>query len=128
MLYDVLILAGLVFAVSFLFIVTTDYPHRLFLKPVLQALVVLTIAGYLVAFWCIGGQTVGMRTWRFRLERRTGGRPQWPQALARLVLALLGMAVGAVTFWWALMDREKQFLHDRLAGTRLVMVPSVSPN
>jgi uncharacterized RDD family membrane protein YckC len=24
---------------------------------------------------------------------------------------------------WALFDRERQFLHDRLAGTRLVSVP-----
>jgi uncharacterized RDD family membrane protein YckC len=24
---------------------------------------------------------------------------------------------------WALVDRERQFLHDRLAGTRLVQLP-----
>jgi uncharacterized RDD family membrane protein YckC len=26
-----------------------------------------------------------------------------------------------VCFLWALIDRDRQFLHDRLAGTRLVM-------
>jgi hypothetical protein len=28
--------------------------------------------------------------------------------------------LGGGGFWWALFDRDGQFLHDRLAGTRIV--------
>jgi uncharacterized RDD family membrane protein YckC len=31
--------------------------------------------------------------------------------------------LGVVGLLWALVDRDRQFLHDRLAGTRLVAVP-----
>jgi uncharacterized RDD family membrane protein YckC len=35
------------------------------------------------------------------------------------------VAVGAlgVGLWWALFDRDRQFLHDRLAGTRIILLP-----
>ena len=36
---------------------------------------------------------------------------------------LLGLALAGAGFWWALFDRDRQFLHDRLARTRLVRVP-----
>jgi uncharacterized RDD family membrane protein YckC len=41
----------------------------------------------------------------------------------RFFLALLGLLLAGAGFWWALVDRDRQFLHDRLAGTRLVRVP-----
>jgi len=42
------------------------------------------------------------------------------RALLRLIVAALLFPVSIV---WALFDRERQFLHDRLTGTRLVDVP-----
>ncbi len=38
-------------------------------------------------------------------------------------LAFATLAVSGVGLGWALFDRDRQFLHDRLAGTRLVLVP-----
>lgn len=37
--------------------------------------------------------------------------------------ALLGLLLAGVDFCWPLFDRDRQFLHDRIAGTRLVRVP-----
>jgi uncharacterized RDD family membrane protein YckC len=42
--------------------------------------------------------------------------------LLRLLLAALFVPT-AISFIWAFFDRDRQFLHDRLAGTRLVSVP-----
>ena len=56
-----------------------------------------------------------MKAWHIRLVDVTPAR-----ALLRLVLAALLFPVSVA---WALFDRERQFLHDRLAGTRLVSVP-----
>jgi len=33
---------------------------------------------------------------------------------------LLGLGLCGLGLVWALFDRERQFLHDRLAGTRIV--------
>jgi uncharacterized RDD family membrane protein YckC len=42
------------------------------------------------------------------------------KALLRFLFALVLVPTGA-SILWALFDREGQFLHDRLAGTRLVL-------
>jgi uncharacterized RDD family membrane protein YckC len=41
------------------------------------------------------------------------------KALLRFLLALLLVPTG-ISILWSLFDRDRQFLHDRLAGTRLV--------
>jgi len=85
----------------------------------LHLLAVLLI--YFVWFWLHGGQTLAMKTWRIRLESAiTGKTVVLPQALLRFALcgpSVLFFGAGLV---WAIFDRERQFLHDRLAGTRLI--------
>ena len=63
--------------------------------------------------WLRGGQTLAMKAWRIRLVQVTPRK-----ALIRLILAALLLPISIL---WALLDRDGQFLHDRLAGTRLVL-------
>ena len=42
------------------------------------------------------------------------------RAIQRYALAILGFFALGLGFLWALVDRDRQFLHDRLAGTALV--------
>jgi len=79
-----------------------------------QALVMAVLAAYFLWCWLRGGQTLAMKAWRIRL---VGVTP--PRALARFVLAMVLVPTG-IGILWALVDRDRQFLHDRLAGTRLV--------
>ena len=83
-------------------------------RHLLQLFIALVYAGYFLWCWLRGGQTLAMKAWRIRVVDITPVR-----ALIRFFLALLLVPtmVGVV---WALFDRESQFLHDRLAGTRLV--------
>lgn len=86
-----------------------------------QQVYLLAVAGwYLVWFWTHGGQTLAMKTWRIRLISASGGSVGSRQAWLRYGLALLGLAACGLGLLWALWDRDGQFLHDRLAGTRLV--------
>lgn len=85
-----------------------------------QVYLVVVAGGYLVWFWTHGGQTLAMKTWRIRLVSLQGGAVGGRQAWLRYGLALLGVAACGLGLLWALWDREGQFLHDRLAGTRLV--------
>ena len=78
------------------------------------------VGAYYVCFWT-RGKTLAMKTWRIRLVRADGGGRVNPgRALHRYVLAILGTLAVGLGFAWALFDRDRQFLHDRLAGTALV--------
>ena len=119
-LYELLVVVALVFiaALPFSYLVG-DATHG-WKRHALQLWVLAVTASYFVWFWTHGGQTLPMKTWRFRLVRADGGAVPWPQALHRYLLALLGLLAAGTGFLWALVDRDRQFLHDRLAGTRLV--------
>jgi uncharacterized RDD family membrane protein YckC len=76
---------------------------------------------YFLWFWRHGGQTLAMKTWKIRLvAARRGAAPTLTQLLVRHTLSWLTLCYG-LAIWWALFDRDRQFLHDRLAGTRLVL-------
>ena len=64
-----------------------------------------------------------MRTWRLRVVRSDGAAVGVGRAAHRYALAVLGSAALGATFLWALVDRERLFLHDRLAGTAIVETP-----
>ena len=85
------------------------------LRYVLQLFIFMVIAAYFLWCWLRGGQTLAMKAWHIRVVEITPAK-----ALVRLLLATLLFPVSIV---WALFDRERQFLHDRLTGTRLVDVP-----
>jgi uncharacterized RDD family membrane protein YckC len=81
------------------------------LRYVLQLFIAAVFASYFLWCWLRGGQTLAMKAWRIRLVDVTPGKA----VLRFLLLVLL-----PVSIVWALIDRDRQFLHDRLAGTRLV--------
>lgn len=93
--------------------------------------------------WSRGRRTLPMKTWRIGLIGVDGSAVTPRQALTRYVTAGIGPALalavhvafssgpGAALAWplfmlnwlWAIVDRDRQFLHDRLARTRLVSSP-----
>lgn len=82
------------------------------------------VAGlYATISWRRGGQTLGMRPWRLHLRTASGEPPAWAALWKRYALATLSLLCGGLGFWWALFDRERLTLHDRLSGTRLVGIP-----
>ena len=62
-----------------------------------------------------------MKTWRIRLVAADGGAVSPGQAILRFVLCWPSLLLAGVGLLWALVDRDRQFLHDRLAGTRLTL-------
>ena len=86
-----------------------------------QAIVIAACAGYFAVQWCGRGQTLPMKTWRIRVQAASGKRISAMQALLRMTVATIGYLVLGITILWAIFDRDRQFLHDRLAGTRLVV-------
>jgi uncharacterized RDD family membrane protein YckC len=117
MLYEAILLVAIAFFAGFAFrFASGGAPLDGALRLAHQLLLVAVFAGYFLWCWLRGGQTLAMRAWRVRLVQVTPGR-----ALARFLLALALVPTG-ISILWALFDRERQFLHDRVAGTRLVLV------
>jgi len=82
-------------------------------RHLLQLFIGLMFAAYFLWSWLRGGQTLAMKAWRIRLVDVTPAR-----ALMRFALAVL-LVPTLVSIMWSLFDRDRQFLHDRIAGTRL---------
>lgn len=116
MFYEALLLFAVAFFAAWLFYFASrgaDTTHG-WPRLVLQLLIGLLFAGYFLWCWLRGGQTLAMKAWRIRLVQVTPAK-----ALLRFALALV-LVPTLVSVVWSLLDRDRQFLHDRLAGTRLV--------
>jgi uncharacterized RDD family membrane protein YckC len=95
---------------------------------------------YCVWLWSGGRRTLPMRTWDLALATTTGATVGPERAAARYLAGWIGPACAiaaylalrpyghrrwaaallAINYAWAFVDRDRRFLHDRLAGTRLV--------
>lgn len=122
MIYESLLVAAVLFVASFIIIPVVGEMHSAWQRHVFQFYITGVLFAYFSAFWLRSGQTLAMKTWRIRLINRDGGRITAKQALVRFFVALFGLLLAGIGFWWALVDRDRQFLHDRVAGTRLVRV------
>ena len=148
--YEGLLLAAIVLLVGFLTL-PVAMPARgersvLEVPPlsarVLSACLVFGVAGlYFTWSWTGGRRTLPMKTWRLAIARSDGAPVDARTAVTRYVAAWIGPAaslvayaalqppnMGAHSAWlvaigylWPLLDPDRQFLHDRIAGTRIVM-------
>lgn len=123
MVYELLLVAAVVFVASFIMLPVVGELHAPWQRHLFQAYILGVLFAYFSAFWLRSGQTLAMKTWRIRLVSENGSTLTLKQAGLRFVIALFGLMLAGVGFWWALFDRDRQFLHDRIAGTRLVRVP-----
>lgn len=121
MLYESLLLLG-VLAVAFVLpnvLIGLSWGARL-PAGLLWLNVFLVLLAYFVGYWCRSGQTLAMQTWGIRLVAAPGGAVSRKRALIRYLLAWPSLLLCGTGLLWAVVDAEHQFLHDRLAGTRLV--------
>jgi uncharacterized RDD family membrane protein YckC len=123
MVYELLLVTAVVFVASFIVLPFVGELKAAWQRHFFQVWILLVLFVYFAAFWLRSGQTLAMKTWRIRLVNRDGGRISLRQAAGRFILALLGLMLGGTGFFWALFDRDRQFLHDRLMGTRLIRLP-----
>jgi len=126
MLYESLLVFAVAFFAGWIFYFASggrDATHG-WLRLALQAFVLAFLAAYFLWCWLRGGQTLAMKAWKIRLVDVTPAK-----ALLRFILAVLFVPTG-ISILWSVFDKEGQFLHDRLAGTRLVLTfapPSGAP-
>lgn len=88
----------------------------------------LLLGVYFVWCWVKAGQTLAMKTWRLWLVDAGTSRPLRPlQAVVRYGMGWLCWPTG-LALLWSFIDPDGQFLHDRIAGTRILYEPKPKTN
>jgi uncharacterized RDD family membrane protein YckC len=145
-LYEGVLLFGVTFATGLVFAILMHQDSGMKLRSPLIAVEFLVVGFYFIGLWVRTGQTLAMMTWHLRLLT-DDGRPVSPRrALARYLasyvwflppLALVSSIelpnawaiFGIVAAWVAvyalaaLLHPRRQFWHDALCGTAIVMAP-----
>ncbi|HSX92203.1 MAG TPA: RDD family protein [Hydrogenophaga sp.] len=140
-LYEGMLMFGVVFIAGYLFSALTQQRHALEGRHALQAFLFVVFGIYFTWFWH-KGQTLAQKTWHIRVVDTVGQPIGQARALVRYVLSWLWLLPPLALSWvlgaqgsetavlligwvlvYALLSRlhaQRQFLHDALAGTRLV--------
>lgn len=143
MVYEALLLLGVVFVAGFLFGILTQTRNALENRHGLQAFIFFVLGVYFVWFWS-RGQTLAMKTWHIHLRNAEGNLVSQKRALVRFLLAWLWIlppiasasllqvspqrTIAMAALWigaWSLFGcfrHDRQFLHDAWAGTKLVFI------
>ncbi|MDH0682004.1 RDD family protein [Achromobacter animicus] len=147
MMYEAVLLFGVVFLAGYLLDTLTQSRNALELRAARQAWLFVAIGAYFVLCWRRRGQTLPMKTWNIRLVDRHGNTPSTGLLIVRYILAWPLVLAGAAVVWgaalatgwpsvdmfivaapfaifiWSWFDPDGQFLHDRILGTRLRNAP-----
>lgn len=146
MLYEALLLFSVeMLAIAFYMLVTLNSQHPL-AREGMKVWLFLVTAAYFMWCWIDSGHTLAMKTWRIKVVKLGHHKLPLGTAALRFLLAWgwfapallvcwafglhgkaqigIALAIGIVAWaLTALLDKDRQFLHDRLAGTRLIALP-----
>lgn len=119
--YDSLLVLAVLFMATMPLLYFTEgeaiHPHNYFYS----AYLITVIYVFYAWFWTHGGQTLGMRAWKIRVEQANGRNITWLQSLIRFSIAMASLGIALV---WCIFDRQHQPLYDKIAKTRMVRVSS----
>ena len=122
MFYDSLLLLSALLVTTALAMIATRGTLS-YHNPWYKTLLFLIWFSFYTWFWLHGGQTLGMRAWRLRVQRPDGGPITIWQALLRFLVAIVSLACGGLGFLWMLVDRDRMTWHDRFSETVIVRLP-----
>ena len=130
MVYDSLLLLALLLIATACFLPLTGGTAITWERfPVLwlshKLVVAAVIVGFYGIFWTRRGETLGMTSWRLRVERLDGTLLTWRDTLVRIGAAVLSWMPLGLGWIWCLVDRDGRTWHDILSQTRVVVLPKV---
>ncbi|WNK20803.1 RDD family protein [Halomonas piscis] len=92
----------------------------------LRLLLVCSAAAFFTYCWRRGGMTLGMQTWRLRVQNAQGGPISLSQSLIRCMAAWVSLAAAGLGYWWVLVDPQKRSWPDIASGTQTVVLPKAA--
>ncbi len=126
--YDLMFVIALLMLATLILLPFNDgqaLPQTGLIAWVYRAYLLLWAATYFSVFWCIGGQTPGMKVWHIRLSLPARGC--YATALLRFLGGLASLLLAGAPFWLAQFHPEKRSLIDRLLNTQVTRNPKMPP-
>ena len=146
MVYETFLLLAVDMLAVALYLLVTRNSHAPVFQFGLKVWLFVVTGAYFTWGWTNSGHTLAMKTWRMQVVTNGGAPLPLTTAIVRYLLAWgwflpallacaalglkdksqVGAAIAVGIVGWsltALFDRDRQFLHDRLAGTRVVALP-----
>lgn len=114
-LYDCLLLIALFFIITATAIWFND--GQAIQNPMFKVLLFVVSFLFFDGFWRHGGQTLGMRAWRIKLEGIESSNVTFKQSAKRFVT---GTLLFGFTLAFIPLSKRKQALHDTLSKTKIV--------
>ena len=120
--YDTLLLIAVLFIATALVLTSTGGEAVHAGNPFFSTYLFMLSFFFFGWFWTHGGQTLGMRAWKIRVQQRNGTGISWGQAMLRFLAAIVSWLSLGLGFLWMLVDREKMTWHDRYSETVVVLI------
>jgi uncharacterized RDD family membrane protein YckC len=146
MVYEAFLLTAVEALAIFLYLFITRNQHTPTIDHGRNAVFFLVAAAYFIHAWSGSGHTLAMKTWRLKVVKLGYKTVPFRAAAIRYLMAW-GWFLPAIVVCWAfglksagqvgaafavgivawaltaLLDKDRQFLHDRIAGTRVISLP-----
>ncbi len=123
--YEAMLLFAIVFISGYLFVALAGTTPQGLLRWIFHLYLLFVCGAYFVFCWIRSGQTLAQKSWGLKVTATDGSLLQWRRAALRYLLAVASVGSG-IGLLWAIFDPQRQFLHDRLAGSRMVIADSAS--
>ncbi|KQV45169.1 RDD family protein [Massilia sp. Root335] len=150
MVYETFLLLAVEMLAVALYLLITLNNHAPVFQYGLKVWLFVVTGAYFVWGWTNSGHTLAMKTWRMQVVTADRARLPLTTAIVRYLLAWgwflpallactalglkdkgqVGAAIAVGVLSWSLtafLDRDRRFLHDRLAGTRIIALPKKRP-
>jgi uncharacterized RDD family membrane protein YckC len=118
--YELLLLLALWMLCTWIFVSlfgNATHDHK---RYFLQLFLWIVTGAYFVWCWTKTGQTLATKTWKIRLVNQQVSNLNIKQAIIRYALASASILACGLGYIWALVDKDRLFLHDRLLKTRFI--------
>ena len=130
--YELLLLLALWMLCTWIFLSLFGDATSHYKRTFLQLFLWLVTGAYFVWCWTKTGQTLATKTWKIKLVTQSLANQDltnqqnvnlnMQQAMIRYALASASILACGLGFFWALLDKNSLFLHDRLLKTRFIRV------
>ncbi|MDH5190395.1 MAG: RDD family protein [Gammaproteobacteria bacterium] len=120
MLYDGMLLFGVLFFASLIVMLPVDEPETIATHLWYQVYLVVVCYLYFAYAWTRSGQTLGLKTWKLRVQQPDGKSITWVQSLIRFVSAIISWSIFGMGFLWILFDKNNMAWHDYLSKTEII--------
>jgi uncharacterized RDD family membrane protein YckC len=91
--------------------------------PLFTIYLALVVGLFLSYFWCKSGQTLGMQSWRLKIQNTDGSLISPKQAFIRYCVSIFSLFFFGAGYAWILIDKENKTWHDKASNSETVLLP-----